>query len=337
MTAQPQTRPKRTSTRRSTARVPVHRVLGDRSKVAMSPDDVARLKAFQPETGTRAQVAWAKRAVLASGPASYADARVLCRRCCDLAIWFEGLGYTLNLPLATLLHDSLVDAYLCQTGFGEGTVQTMRSAFRRVRRATTGERKVVFAGRTDVDSVVKPIDAAGVQRFLAWVHGIDTQRDLHHDGLTLVALVRGAGCTRADLDRIDVASFRPASGGRLSLDIGGPVPRTITVKRTWAKTLLAAKRRAGNGSLFNAAKGSGALKNLEAYYYRQRDLLGPAHLSALPAFLNLNAYRAAWLVERLDSGVRLDRLLREAGLRSAAALDRYLQFLPDTVAPRRAR
>jgi len=332
----------RQTVRGATARIPQQRVIGDRSGVPVSDDVVAYLAGYTPRGVAAGHADWAKGLVLASHPASRLDARVLCRRCCDLAAWLVNVGYDLATPVETLLSDAVIDAYLRKTQRNPGTAQTMRSAFRRVRRAVTQERKIVYAGgRTDVDSAVRPVDTAEAHRFLSWINGIDDQHALRHDGLTLVALIRGAGCTRPDLDHIDVATFRAAPGGRLTLDIAGAMPRTVTVERPWAQHLQAAHKRVGSGSPFDLdgahRKGSQRLKNLEGYYYRQQARLDPAHHKALPGFLNLNTYRAAWLVERLNSGVRLDRLLREAGLRSAASLDRYLQYLPDTCAPRTAR
>jgi hypothetical protein len=76
--------------------------------------------------------------------------------------------------------------------------------------------------------------------------------------------------------------------------------------------------------------GSQALKSLEHRYYKQRNTLPEDKRRHLPPFINVNAYRAAWLVERLEAKIRLDKLLLEAGLTSAATLDRYLSFLtPD--------
>lgn len=308
----------------------------------MTDDVVAYLEAYRPRGAQAVHAAWAKRAVLASHPASPVDARILCRRLVDLGDWLVRLGYDLDSPMDTLLSDAVIDAYLRETQTHPGTAQTMRSAFRRVRRALTQERKVVFAGgRTDIESAVRPVDAAQVQRFITWMKGIDDQHALRHDGLTLVALVRGAGCTRPDLDHVDVGTFRPAPGGRLMIDIAGAMPRTVTVDSRWAGLLRAAQRRARSGSPFDVAgsnrKGSERLKSLERYYYRQRDRLDSAHQKVMPGFLNLNTYRAAWLVDRLVAGTRLDHLLWEAGLRSAASLDRYLQYLPDTRTPRTVR
>ncbi|MCU1670817.1 MAG: hypothetical protein JWP40_3744 [Blastococcus sp.] len=331
------------TTRQSTARVGRLVVVGDRSEIPVSDELAAYiLRQYQPKQPVdTAVLGWARRLVLESRPTSRDDARILIRRICLLGAWLRGIGYTLDEPTQDLLDDSLIHAYVEASDFGAGTRQTMVSAFRRVRHATSPDFKVVFSStRTDVESAVLPVTDAEVHAFQRWVEGIDTQHNLHHDGLLLVAFLRGGGCTKPDLDRIESASIRAAGGGNVAFDITGPASRTVTVDRHWASVLRPFLAVHSEGSPFDrdgvARRGSVCLKNLENFYYWQRNRLDEKGKRSLPGFLNVNTYRAAWMVDRLERSQRLDLLLAEAGLVSAAGLDRYLQFLPDSMAPRRA-
>jgi len=300
------------------------------------------LRQYQPRNAYDTSVlGWARTLTEASRPTGRDDAKILLRRMCDLGAWLEGIGYPLTDSTDVLLSDDLIDNYLQGCGFGDGTRQTMRSAFRRVRRATSPERKTVFSGiRTDVNSAVRPASDAEVEAFTRWVSGIDTQHNLHHDGLLLVSLIRGGGCTKVDLDRVDIPSLRDAGAGKVAFDVTGSAGRTITVDRRWAAPLRRMLGHPTDGSLFDRdgapRRGSACLKNLEGYYYRQQSRLDDKGKRSLPGFINVNTYRAAWLLDRLERGQRLDHLLIEAGLQSAASLDRYLQFLTGSCAPRRA-
>lgn len=332
-----------TTTRGATARVARLVVVGDRSEVSMS-DDLSDYILRQYRSNTACDTAvleWARQQALGSRPTSRDDARILIRRLCAFGEWLVGLGYDLQDAPDRLLHDDLINGFVGASKYGAGTQQTMRSQFRRVRRANSTDRKVVFSGnRTDVDSAVRPVEDAEVAAFQRWVSGIDTQHDLRHDGDLLIALVRGGGCTKPDLDRISAASIRDAGAGTVAFDIIGASPRTLVVDRQWAGPLRALISSPGAGSPFDRGgvprQGSACLRNLEGFYYRQRNRLDEKGMRSLPGFLNVNTYRAAWLVDRLERGQRLDRLLAEAGLVSAAGLDRYLQFLPGSRAPRRA-
>lgn len=328
------------SSRRPTARCRPLVERGDRSRVTVEPDvETYLLQGWAPRGKYEAAaVTWARDIALASRPSGHDDARSLASRCLGLAVWLLSLGYTLDEDPEQLLGESLLNTYLAQTKWTAGTVQTTRSALRRVRQAVTGERRLVLpATRTDVDSAVIPVSDAEVEAFLRWVDGIDPSRAVHHNGHVLVALIRGAGCTKSDLDRLDVTTFRPGPDGALLIDIGhGADTRTVTVTAPWADVLSDCQQRVGSGCPL-AGQGQRALKRLESRYYKDRARLDEKARRTLPPFLNANTYRAAWLLDRLASGQRLDHLLTEAGLVSAASLDRYLQFLPDSTAPRTAR
>lgn len=335
-----------TSRRTVSARTGRLALSGCRSHVVMPKEVENYLRAYRPRRAYPAGVVdWARELVIASRPSGTVDARVLCVRVCNLGEWLREFGYTLEEPIESLLADGNIESYLAQTQGGSrvGTVDVTGSALRRVRRAVTGERKVIVTGgRTDVESAVTPASDAEIASFLAWVGGIDESSVHHLDGQVLVALVRGGGCTKADLADLDVNAIRVQADGSVTVQLGGKVAREVHVSTKWAGPLpMIASRGTDTGSLFEMGHrrrtGTSALKGLENRYYSQRNALASAAMSALPPFINVNTYRAAWLLDRLASGTRLDHLLREAGLVSAAALDRYLQFLSDSVAPKRAR
>lgn len=331
------------SSRKFSARTGRLTLAGDRSHIGMSDDVVEYvLTTYTPDRRyPEGVLAWARDLTVRSRPSGRRDARTLCRRLCDMGEHLLGAGWTFDAPVAVLLSDGNIAGYFIDNPPNKtGTADTTASQLRRVRKAVSGERRItITGGRTDVDSAVTPATDDEVSAFRRWVEGIDDSSVHHRDGFTLVALIRGAGCTKADLDKVTLDSLAIEANGDVSVAIGEPVGRIVRVSAKWAEPLARiASRGTATGALFEldgrARRGTAALKGLENRYYKQRSGLDDHAKRRVPPFLNVNTYRAAWLLDRLQDGTRLDHLLHEAGLSSAAALDRYLQYLPGSVAPR---
>lgn len=311
-------------------------VRGDRQHVAISDDLKDYIcDGYQPRDMDNAAIRqWIGELTLSMRPSSRADARITMHRLIPFGQFLLARGFDLGNDIADMFSDDLIALFVTER-YEPGTAQTVASLLRRVRRTSTGERKVVLH-RTSIDRVVGPATRTEMARFREWIMGFSRDSLTRRDGLMILSLVRGAGCTKRDLGHVLTAGWEHRAGGKIlvTLPTVGSQARAVVVNREWARPLLAAAESCAGRSPFDTAAtgrdGRQALKSLENRYYRQR-LSNPAGAPA--GFINVDAYRAAWLVDRLASGVRLDHLLDEAGLASAAALDRYLQFLPNTSRP----
>lgn len=316
------------------------RVLGARDMNAVPPELATYLeRGYRPRRAVNARVrAWAGVASLAAAPKGRDEARSTINRVIRYGEFLIARGFDLDSDPAEIFADAVI-ANFVESQISPRARPTVASMLRRVRRALTGERKLqTVLPRVDVEGASVPVSDEDVAEFLRWVAGLDESLAGAWDGPILVSLLRGAGATVADLDTVKVDDLRPLEDGSVDIVLG-EAKRRVAVRAPYSAALLRAKEVVCSGSPFakdssEERSGRTALKSLENRFCRTFSRENRRTHVSWPHFINVNAYRAAWLLERLEQGVRLDRLLREAGLTSAAGLDRYLQYLTDSVSPK---
>jgi hypothetical protein len=317
------------------------RLVGDRSGYPLTPEIRDRIAGYRPLGEVRPEILeWTQATVLSFRPTKSGTTHA-CSRLYAYGRWLWSNGYDLRAPHADLLAAPLVDAYIAaETTLSETSLASIRSLLNQVRRAVTGERKIVSAGyRTDVDGAVAPYAPREVARLVQFVDGLSSNPRHHFAARAFLGLSLGAGARLGDMIQIAVEDWTPVGNGLLVSVGRGADARTIEVTNGWSTWLLDLRDDLVRGDPFQvgspgrgAASAAKALENLDG---RRGDGLSDRERERLGLRLNFERGRTTWMVERLGSRQRLDLLLEDAGLTSAATLDRYLQFLPESRAPRR--
>lgn len=314
------------------------RVIGDRSQVEVTPEVQVRIDAVIAKYGVRTKdrpeevAEWVRRNAKDYRPAGEDDAATVCKRLASYGQWLWDHGYDLDASVAELLSPAMVDSFINVKDWSPSTVTTARSLYNRVRRQIAGEVRVMVAGhRPDLDSATKPFSAREVARLVRFVESLVSNPRQHNAAAAFLGLSLGAGAMLQDCDGIAVDGWDSVGAKAVRVELGGPNARIVTVRGKWARHLLDVKDRVGSGSPFGTEEmprtARQAAKSLETLHARRVAGLTDAQRARAVLRLDFDRGRTTWMVERIGQSPRLDVLLAEAGVGSAATLVRYLQFL----------
>jgi len=213
--------------------------------------------------------------------------------------------------------------HLGMPGAARGSRATLRSALWRMTEVLNPEDAPGTHRPIPRSTPTAPYTDAGVAELYSWANTQSTP-NRSRDALTLLALGLGAGLPTRELVEVRTGDigFDTASDGTAtaSVVIWRGLPRVVPVQPVWVRTARSVHDQLGEDSWMfcpgRTGAGSGQVTN---FLTRSRTTL-----DVRPARM-----RATWLVRHLAEGTPADELLRIAGLKHYAALDKIVQFLPE--------
>lgn len=334
------------TTRHASARTSeIRKAFANTRPLDVVPACQAIIDNYNSDELTLAELAWVKAVASEYRPQNRSATRMALRSLAAFCRYARKHGITLDGTTLTVLTVSRVEVAQAAFKTGDvpginltaGSAQTYGSRLRDIRRALLPQN---FGGttRVDVDDVSTPYDTQEEHAQAKLCSDLDAGFDFPL-AQAAAALHIGAGLSGKDIDTLHSSewTFLP---GKVVIPVHRPWERTVEVEGRWADVLHSVYRhRPGMRPLDPDATGQdadAATRIIANRYGSLRDRYRAAgQPGSLPPLLSQKRARCTYLVRRLSVCPRLDNLLHEAGLRSAAALDRYLQYLPGSTAPRR--
>ena len=267
--------------------------------------------------------AFVEAAVADTVAASSREERDLFAAATPMVLWaWQARG--VPLERVRVFRQSMVEQFihLGMPGTARGSRATLRSALWRMTEVLNPADAQGKHRPIPRSAPTAPYSKAEIAELYSWAN---TQSTLNRsrDALSLLALGLGAGLpTREILEvRTGDISFGTATGGTptASVVIWRGLPRVVPVQPDWVRTVRTVHDQLGEDAWMfcprRTGTGSGQVTN---FLTRSRTTL-----DVRPARM-----RATWLVRHLAGSTPADELLRIAGLKHYAALDRLIELLP---------
>ncbi|MGP3967409.1 hypothetical protein [Streptomyces sp. 6N223] len=292
--------------------------------VHLSPDVSRRIRDYKPCLPHRVwdPVADLVRAtVAAAAPATSYEVKHLLHAVGRLAVWADGSG--LPRDPAVWLRTETIDRFVlsgCADKEGS-TAQTYATWLRRTREA------LVWVERGEAPHVRlsssrdphPPYERGELARLRAWADALPGQA--RRDGLAMMALGAGCGCTPGELTRMRGSHIRFTHSGKAVLD-KELIGRRVVCRMAWEDVLADLAHTADTAYLFRPRRKVEASKNLvSSWPARHRPSGGLPRLSA-------RRLRSTWIVELLRERIDPAVVAMAAGMKSPAGLAAYHRWVP---------
>jgi len=311
----------------------VHRVFGDRSHYPMTPEIQARVARYSSSAYLPEAVARAKELTIASHPASPEDGAKVCGRLAKFLDWCLNDGRDIYGSPTDVLSEARLVQFNSEVGGKKKSRYANNSAIRRVRRATTAERRVVFAKNADVEEALAPYSDDEVKEILSRAYNAKNGL-ARHSYQVWVAFGLGAGLRPREIDVVRGTDVFTCEAGTFVQVADAEFPRVIRIVGPYDALARDLAVAVGENSICDpVGSGRGAeacTSAIERMQTSDRKRLA-ARKSGRTDYTLLSARRArvTWLVNRMEAqDQRVDEFVLQAGLESLGALTRYFQYLP---------
>ncbi|WP_084125155.1 site-specific integrase [Demequina sp. NBRC 110054] len=214
---------------------------------------------------------------------------------------------------------AVIDEFVAQPhpGLAQATVGNYRSHLVRTTKLLNPSAAPSERPHVPPSAGSKPYGNTELKKLWTWAHGLPTLA-LRQDAEFLLAGCLGAGLTGrevCDVRRSDII----IDGSGVLVRVSQPRVRLVPVHSELSHVLIAARARtSADDFVFLPGRDKSAKNTVSNFIARNTPTGEP---------VSTQRARATWVVRQLNSGVRIDVLMKAMGLGDFSAIARYLQYV----------